>query len=310
MALDLRPLTLGELFDRAFVLYRRHFWLFVGITAIPGVFALVVALAQQAMQNVAATNTASGVDPTENAVFALWLAAGVIVAALAYAVVYTISLGATTYAVSEIYMGRTATIAEVYAKVRPRIGRLILLMLAMVLRIGGVLVLGSFLAVFGAGVTAIIHPIVSGIVAVLCFLAMFAGMAVLSLRYSLAVPSMILEGLWARSSLQRSVELTRGRLGRVFLLLLCAAMVTYATALLFQGPFMFAAFAAGLETRTGMWLNIVAAFTGTIGTTLTAPFMIIGLALLYYDARIREEGFDLELALVSLDSGSAASVRG
>ena len=194
MALDLRPLTLGELFDRAFVLYRRHFWLFVGITAIPGVFALVVALAQQAMQNVAATNTASGVDPTESAVFALWLAAGVIVAALAYAVVYTISLGATTYAVSEIYMGRTATIAEVYAKVRPRIGRLILLMLAMVLRIGGVLVLGSFLAVFGAGVTAIIHPIVSGIVAVLCFLAMFAGMAVLSLRYSLSVPSMISPG--------------------------------------------------------------------------------------------------------------------
>jgi hypothetical protein len=310
MALDLRPLTLGELFDRAFVLYRRHFWLFVGITAIPGVFALVVALAQQAMQNLMATTAAAGADPAENAVLVLWMGAGVMVAALAYGVVYTISLGATTYAVSEIYLGRTATIGEVYARVRPRIGRLILLMLAMMLRIGGLLLLGTILAGIGAGITAVIHPIISGIVVVLCVLAMFAGMALLTLRYSLAVPGMILESLGANKSLRRSVELTRGRLGRVFLLLLCAMMVTYATALLFQGPFMFAAFAAGLETRTGIWLNIVAAFTGTIGTTLTAPFMIIGLALLYYDARIREEGFDLELALVSLESGSAAPVGG
>jgi hypothetical protein len=29
--------------------------------------------------------------------------------------------------------------------------------------------------------------------------------------------------------------------------------------------------------------------------------MIIGLALIYYDARIREEGFDLELTLAALD---------
>ena len=30
-ALDLRPLSLGELLDRTFFLYRRHFLLFVGI---------------------------------------------------------------------------------------------------------------------------------------------------------------------------------------------------------------------------------------------------------------------------------------
>jgi len=34
-ALDLRPLSLGELLDRTFFLYRRHFLLFVGIAAIP-----------------------------------------------------------------------------------------------------------------------------------------------------------------------------------------------------------------------------------------------------------------------------------
>jgi hypothetical protein len=310
MSLDLRPLTLGELFDRAFVLYRRHFWLFVGITAIPGVFALIVALAQQAMQNVTAANAAGGGDPTASAIFVLWIAVGVFVALIAYGVVYTISLGATTHAVSEIYMGRAVTIGEVYGRVRPIIGRLILLMLAMSLRLGGLIVLGTAVATFVAVGGALIHPVVSGILVVIVFMAVFAGFVVLALRYSLSVPSLMLEHIGANRSLSRSVELTRGRLGRVFLLVLCAMMVTYATALLFQGPFVAAAYAAGLETRTGMWLNIASAFTGTIGTTLTAPFMIIGLALLYYDARIREEGFDLELALASLDSEATASVRG
>ena len=310
MALDLRPLSLGELFDRAVVLYRRHFWLFVGITAIPGVFALIVALAQQAMQTVTAMDAAPGADPAVNTVFALWIAAGVMVAVLAYGVVYTIALGATTFAVSEIYMGRTATIAEVYGKVRPHIGRLLLLMLAMVLRIGGLLFLGFMVAGFVAFSGALIHAVVGGILTVLCLFALFVAVTLMSLRYSLSVPSMILEQVGANRSLSRSIQLTRGRLGRVFLLLLCAVMVTYATALLFQGPFLFAALAVGMETRTGMWLNIVAAFTGTIGTTLTAPFLIIGLVLLYYDARVREEGFDLELALASLASGSTAPVRG
>lgn len=309
MALDLRPLTLGELFDRAFALYRRHFWLFVGITAIPGLFALIMALAQQAMTNVA--NSAAGsTDPGAPPIFVLWIAVGVIIAFVAYAVVYTISLGATTYAVSEIYMGKSVTISGVYAKVRPRIGWLLMLMLALALRLGGVVVLTSLVAVFGGVVAALIHPVVGGTVMVLGVLAMFALFVVLALRYSLAVPAMILEHLGANHSLRRSIELTRGRLGRVFLLVLCAMMVTYATALLFQGPFMFAAFMAGIETRTGMWLNIVAAFTGTIGTTLTAPFMIIGLALLYYDARIREEGFDLEVTLAALDGGTPAPARG
>ena len=44
--LDLRPLTLGEILDRAFLLYRRHFLLFIGITAIPQMFGLAFGLIQ------------------------------------------------------------------------------------------------------------------------------------------------------------------------------------------------------------------------------------------------------------------------
>ena len=44
-ALDLRPLSLGELLDRTFFLYRRHFLLFIGIASIPYLLLLAILLA-------------------------------------------------------------------------------------------------------------------------------------------------------------------------------------------------------------------------------------------------------------------------
>src|SRR6266853_668038 len=40
-ALDLRPLSLGELLDRTFFLYRQHFLLFIGIAAMPYLILLI-----------------------------------------------------------------------------------------------------------------------------------------------------------------------------------------------------------------------------------------------------------------------------
>jgi hypothetical protein len=44
--LDLRPLSLGEILDRTFSIYRGNFLLFVGITAIPQLLILGLHLAQ------------------------------------------------------------------------------------------------------------------------------------------------------------------------------------------------------------------------------------------------------------------------
>ena len=123
----------------------------------------------------------------------------------------------------------------------------------------------------------------------------------MSLRYSLSIPALVLEGLPPGESIRRSVALTHGRLGRVFLMVLCATCIAWAALILFQGPFAAASFMAGPETTHGFWLNVLGGVFGTIGTTLTTPFLIIGLAVIYYDARIREEGFDLELSLAALD---------
>src|ERR1700682_966901 len=44
--LGLRPLSLGEILDRTFSLYRRHFLLFIGITGLPHLMILALNLVQ------------------------------------------------------------------------------------------------------------------------------------------------------------------------------------------------------------------------------------------------------------------------
>jgi hypothetical protein len=312
MSLDLRPLSIGELFDRAFMLYRRHFWLFVGITAVPGVFALIMTLTQQGLQSAvmvppgAASQDQAAMDMKVGTIVLLFT--GMMVALVIYAVVYVIALGATTFAVSELYVGRPASIALVYSRVRGRIGGLILLMLLIALRLAGLGLAAAVAISLAAGAAAVIGAggggaaIVGGLAAVVLMIAMGGAALFMMLRYAMAVPSLVLEGLSARNSIRRSIELTRGRMGRVFLLIVCALMVTYAAMILLQGPFVAGALMAGMDTTRGFWLTIVGSVAGTIGGTLTSPFLVIGLALLYYDARIREEGFDVQLALGALDS--------
>jgi hypothetical protein len=151
------------------------------------------------------------------------------------------------------------------------------------------------------GMASAIHPIIGAIVGLGVVGAAGLLTVLMMLRWGVSVPALVLEELSARQSIKRSIELTRGRLGRVFLLGLCATMVTYGALALAQGPFVGLAMYVGVETWAGLALNATGAILGTIATTLTSPFMIIGLALIYYDARIREEGFDLEVMLAALD---------
>jgi hypothetical protein len=82
-------------------------------------------------------------------------------------------------------------------------------------------------------------------------------------------------------------------------------IITYAAMAIFQGPFTVGALMAGPETSTAFWLNLVGAVTGTVGGAISGPLMIIALALLYYDVRIRNEGLDVQLMMATLDGDAA-----
>jgi len=303
--LELRPLAIGELLDRAFTLYRRHVPMFVGIMALPSIFSLVFALLAQGMARwpaLAARMDRPGPLGDPKQILSIAIAVVIVYSLLliAYWVVYMLALGATTIAVSELYVGRVTGIRSAYARVRGQLGRLLLLALFWSVRIGGP-VLGV-IAVAGAATFPVRQsPILVGLIIVVAMLGAFVLGSFLALRYALSVPILVLEQVTAGAALRRSVFLTRGYLVRVFLLVFCAVVLAYTSLMIFQMPFAVAAAVAGPRSMTAFWLEMAGAVSGTFGAALTAPIMVIGVSVLYYDLRVRKEALDLQVMMSALD---------
>ncbi len=121
MANDLRPLSLGELLDRSFFLYRKNFLLFAGLTALPHLVLLAFQLGDIGMQR--------------------WMGvgAGLVWTLATYALtlgVTAASQGATVIAVSHVHLGRPTTIAESFAGIKGRIFYLALIMIGYGIGVG------------------------------------------------------------------------------------------------------------------------------------------------------------------------------
>ncbi len=217
MTTELRPLSFGELLDRTFSYYRSHFWVFVGIMAIPQILLVAVALLTDAL-----TQPVGSVDVELLPARAQWLVlggAGILIVAVAYAFAYTAALGATTFAISEIHLGRPAGIRSAYRRMRGRIGRLFNVMSSVGIRVLGGLILFSFAAGLlgalgrGTGSSTIVALLVlSGLLAAGCLTVL------LMLRYAVAVPALLLENVGARHAMSRSVQLTKGYRSRIFMI--------------------------------------------------------------------------------------------
>ena len=305
MPYDLRPLTLAELLDRAFSLYRHHFWLFVGIMALPSLAMLIISVGSQFLEGAARLPAGQQPVPEFNVALFFIVAFVFLVAFLFYWVSYAVALGATTMAVSGIYADRPPTIAETYRATRGKVGRLAWLMILIGLRVLGLALVFVFAGGLGAGLSAIASPILAGLVVLIVIAVGFGLFVWLFLRYGVAVPAAVLEDNSASDAIARSIELTKGSLHRVFLLMVFTVIVTYAALMIFQVPFIFAAFMVGPETPAGFWLNLVGVLTGSIASALTSPLAVVAMAVLYYDLRTRNEGLDLELLVARLHETTA-----
>jgi len=300
MPYELRPLSLAELLDRSFGLYRRHFLLFAGILALPSLVMLVISVGLQFLEAPPSVSPGAPPDPSQMLGAVVWGFAVFAVLMILYWFTYAVALGASTAAVSEIYRGKTPTIAESYGAMRGKVGRLAWLLFQVFVRIVVVMLLVMAVAGFFLGLLSVFSPVLGALAFVVAFCLGGLGVCWVALRYAVAVPPAVLEDSTALESIARSVELTRGSLWRVVVLFVFAVVIGYAGLMLTQGPFFVAAIAAGPETTTGFWLNLCGVITGSIASILTGPLAVVAMAVLYYDLRIRKEGLDLEIMIADL----------
>jgi len=320
-ATELRPLTLGELLDRTFRLYRNHFWLFVGIMAIPSAFTIPFSVLFFSFQTAALV---PGAPPAPKAVFSLILFA--LIFLCVFGAVYSISIGATTYAVSESYMGQKITVRGAYGKVRGFFWRIIGVMVVAVLRTYGMLLLmgiGMGVIVFAlAGTIAVIgrggapRPFtlvivaLLGLIIVLAYISWIVFGILWGLRYAVSIPALLLERLGALAALRRSVQLTRGRRWPLLLAIFLCTMIAYVGIIVFQGPFFVVMMLTARSGHFPEWLGYASGMSSAVGSAITGPVLLIALVLSYYDTRIRKEAFDLQFMMSALDQPAPAPGAG
>jgi hypothetical protein len=234
---SLRPLALGELLDVSFGLYRRLLGTLVTIALITGGIPLVISLfIEQAGGAMVATG-----PWLLNALLSLMLGA--------------LGTGASTYVVSQSYLGEETHAGAALGRMVPYLGRIILLS-----------ILTTILVFFG-------------------FMLLLIPGFIVACGLALSMPALVVEGIpGPAGALQRSWTLTRGYRGKVFL----AMLVTF---LIFSIPFVGLGMLAAVFGGGGLIFAIV---TVALSVLIT-PLIYVTLTVLYYDLRVRKEGFDLEM---------------
>ena len=302
-----RAMNLGELFDAAFSLYRRNFVLIAAISAIVQVPYAVVAYvlyqvanyaglqnqlqnAQQSLSNPAQPLTQDQLQPILNALGPILLISGVL-ALISIFLVLPLAEAATTRAVSDRYLDRSASIGSSYRAALGRLGPLVLqslilaLGIAVVLAAAFALTVGVAAALGGAGIPLIF----------LAWLAVAAVVIMVYVRTSLAAPAIVLERLSGWRGLVRSWNLVTGLFWRLLGIRLLLGLITGIISAIVVFILSFAGI--GLDTNGRFILQEVAS---AFAAVFVSPITYIAVTLLYYDARIRKEGFDIEMLAQTL----------
>lgn len=296
MDTGLRPLSLGEVLDRTFQLYRSHFLMFAGISTFAAGLDLIWKLIQTSAVQMLQHHVAVVTLGFANAGFTL-------INLVVYVIASAIAMAATNRAVSAIYLGQPTGIAQSYREVMPHWFRYVwLYIVAAFLAWGAVIVLfvvfllGAFAVPrFASGGTAAIFMVI----AFLSMLLLVPFGIWMMLRYSLANASSVFEDLGVLASLKRSVFLTKGAQQKtsIFVLLLLAGVITTVMTYAGLAPMLIFVVRSVMNHTTPaltLGMTIYTLLVGFVTTSVTVPIYAIGLTLFYYDARIRKEGFDVE----------------
>jgi hypothetical protein len=312
---QLRPMTFSDLLDAAFRLYRSHFLTFVGITAILQVpFAIAQFLAQVLIGNRALANwlRLSSEPPRlrqGQSIFDILPIADFATSVLTVAVInivlslfiQSLLTGALAQAVARVYMGEPITIGSAYRLGVRRYASLILATLILTgvpvllfALIGGGMT-GAALALAGRTSTRMIIGIavllVFGLIVVLLPLMIFFWV-----RLLLTTQAVVLEERGALAGLRRSWQLVGGSFWRVLGILGAMTVLIYILAGIPTTIVNFALTAVGGDPLDNLARNqAITTLVSQIGIILTQPIALTVYTLLYYDLRVRKEGYDIEL---------------
>jgi hypothetical protein len=206
--------------------------------------------------------------------------------------------GMLTVVVARAVFGSSITIGEAWNRVRGRMPALIglglLQITAVVLLIGG-----TILTIVGVARAA--NGVVAAVVGIPLVLILIATLAYLFTVLAFAPVAIVLERKPILAAIERSFALVRHRFWRILGIRVLAGLITAILAGLASLPFSIIGDVLSIGVPGPTVLGTAFTTVGqAIGQIITAPFTAGVIVLLYVEARIRSEAFD-----VALRSGAA-----
>ncbi len=248
-------------------MYRQYFILFAGLTAVTQLVSLAVNLADTFLSPVGSVVSRTGhrtISVSHSTpIGMLFLTLEAIVGLFLYVLLH----GGMVLAVTDLYLGREATIMRSLIRSWERLRRLLA---TVILEAVAVLMATLVLVIPG--------------VYVLC-------------RFGACFPAALIEDRTPRDSLSRSWDLTKGYTGRMFVILLLYYVLALGMAFVVGHPL-----SSGLEAswRSGgdvrAWL-VARQVIFALVVVLVRPVALIATTICYFDLRVRKEGFDLQFMM-------------
>jgi hypothetical protein len=279
--LTLRPLRLGELLDRAIRLYRGNFLTFVGIIAL--LYVPLTVLQTAAATLLSSSMLRGGSTPEEifaNAGYWVGMLGTLVLALVQFVLVQGIATGALTRAVADHYLGKQTGILDAYRG----IGK------SWVSLVGALLFVGVL--VFGLVMWWLVPCI-----------GWFTGLGMIVFLLAainpLVPPAIVIEEQRAVDGVQRAWSLARRRfwpvIGYIFVLYLFSMIVVNGPAAIANVVLAQVVQSFGQPGTYLVLTSIIQGLVSLVFVLIYYPLQMTAFTLIYFDLRVRTEGFDLAL---------------
>jgi hypothetical protein len=260
----LRPLRVGEILDAGIKVYLRNARTLIGLTALvvvpfQALSAVVLLSTVSAGSEVPRGFASIGSVQRSNHTTSL---GGSTILDLTGLLITALTTAACVKAISDIYLDQPTDIGTSLRFALRRLGSLLWL------------------------------EIMTYVLLALAFVAIIIPGIWLYAAWSVAVPALLIEGCRGWGALRRSFRLVRGRWWPTAGVLLVAAFMTSVISGALEGGLV----AISLTSGASVVLTVVVvSLAAGLASMLTRPFQAAVITVLYYDLRVRHEGYDVAL---------------
>lgn len=300
----LKPMSAGDILDRAIRIYRENFIPLVTIVAIINVPLILVQVAA-AVLTLPFTASLENVTPLEATNAATIFGVASVIAGVFGALGSIFVYAAITAFVSERFLGRPSSVRQAYGAALGRwLSLLIAALLYFLANVTLALVFAAiiFLPIFGVALLSggtvgddSANTAVGLVVLCLCVLIIPALLFSLFLdtRWSFWTQAIVIEKYNSTGGLGRSWKLVKGTFWRVLGFIIILSIIVSAFSL---GPIGALSVATVFLPSPILRLILPSVASSAIVIIMT-PLQYTTLTVLYYDLRIRKEGFDLQMQM-------------